>query len=250
VVGRAELDFYDSDEDEVLELEPVRGEIDADALQSFARDPLQSSPLVQVRSAKLYYALLGDVGVTNTSYLFSSRLMPRLTNVDLSFNSISDAGAAELSKHLDSHPALYSLNLAGNALSDKGCADLARVLSSAPSLETVNLAFNNITAAGADVLLSSLALNKRLTSLVLRGNPLSADSVRGGAVLGRLQAALAENRRARRVETNWMAAATLIGCSRAHKGSGLADATLALLPLILSYARPNPNDVYFDVADG
>jgi len=196
-----------------------------------------------LRSCSLPYNLLGQDGATKFGDVLGR--MPGLTHLDLSFNNIPDAGIAALSKGLQCHPALQLCNLTGNVISNIGAADLATVIASKPPfLEFLNLSVNNIQDDGARSLATSIAANPELTTLGLRGNPLSTDARRC------VELAIRDNRITRRKNGHWLTLAPLIASGRANRDSPLLNSIHDLLPIIVQFARSNPHDQYYDAGIG
>jgi len=81
---------------------------------------------------------------------------PKLTELDLSFNAIGDAGAAALAEALPFATTLEKLNLCENGLGDFGAATLAAALPHMPKLNWLNLHGNGIGDAGAKALAEAL----------------------------------------------------------------------------------------------
>ena len=90
--------------------------------------------------------------------------------LDLSNNSISDAGAAALAKPLYRKSPLRSLDLSNNSISDAGGAALAKALHRNTSLVNLNLSNNSISDTGAAALAKALHHNSALEKLKLSNN--------------------------------------------------------------------------------
>ncbi|CAH3103680.1 unnamed protein product, partial [Porites lobata] len=93
-----------------------------------------------------------------------------LTNLDLSYNSIGDSGAASLSQALAVNSSLTNLDLTGNDIGCSGAAPLSQALAVNSSLTNLDLHGNSIGYSGAASLSQALAVNSSLTNLNLSGN--------------------------------------------------------------------------------
>ena len=96
-----------------------------------------------------------------------------LTQLDLSNNSISDAGAEALAQALHHNSTLTWLDLSNNSISDAGAVALAQTLHHNSTLTVLVLSNNSISDAGAVALAQALHHNSTLTGLVLSNNSIS-----------------------------------------------------------------------------
>jgi hypothetical protein len=95
---------------------------------------------------------------------------PALAHLDLSQNTIGDAGAESLAGVLAQCAALAHLNLFDNKIGDAGAGSLAGVLAQCPAVTHLNLSGNLIRDAGAGCLAGVLAQCAALAHLNLNGN--------------------------------------------------------------------------------
>ena len=93
-----------------------------------------------------------------------------LTNLDLSYNSIGDSGAASLSQALAVNSSLTNLSLNLNSIGDFGAASLSQALAVNSSLTNLDLSANSIGDSGAASLSQALGVNSSLTNLDLSAN--------------------------------------------------------------------------------
>ncbi|KAL9965588.1 hypothetical protein ACROYT_G029409 [Oculina patagonica] len=90
-----------------------------------------------------------------------------VTSLDLSFNNVSDQGAASLAEALKGNITLTRLDLSDNNIYDDGAADLAEALKANTNLTRLDLTDNRIGDHGATCLAEALKLNTALTGLDL-----------------------------------------------------------------------------------
>ncbi|CAH3150376.1 unnamed protein product, partial [Pocillopora meandrina] len=93
-----------------------------------------------------------------------------LTNLNLSGNGISDAGATCIAEAMKVNKTLTNLNLSGN---DAGAICIAEALKVDKTLTNLYLSGNGISAAGATCIAEAMKVNKTLTNLNLSGNGIS-----------------------------------------------------------------------------
>ena len=113
-----------------------------------------------------------------------------LASLDLSYNDIGDAGAAQLAESLRVNGTLTSLELWETNIGDAGATQLAESLRVNATLTSLDLSCNRIGDAGAAQLAGSLRINTALTSLDLSCNRIGdagaaqlAESLRVNAAL-------------------------------------------------------------------
>ena len=100
-----------------------------------------------------------------------NRVLPTvLQHINLSCNSIGDAGAASLSAALPGFAALQTLVLGGNSIGATGAASLSTALPGCATLQTLHLGDNNIGAEGASSLSAALPGCAALQTLILQYN--------------------------------------------------------------------------------
>ncbi|XP_022801130.1 protein NLRC3-like [Stylophora pistillata] len=92
-----------------------------------------------------------------------------LTNLDLSENSIGNAGASSIAEAIKVNKTLTNLNLPGNDISDAGATSIAEAIKVNKTLTKLNLSRNHITFAGATSFAEAIKVNKTLTNLNLSG---------------------------------------------------------------------------------
>ncbi|CAH3167459.1 unnamed protein product [Pocillopora meandrina] len=105
------------------------------------------------------------------SKLFGTGL--NLTNLDLSFNGISDAGATCIAEAIKVNKTLTNLDLRGNGISDAGATCIAEAIKVNKTLTNLDLSGNGISAAGATCIAEAIKVNKTLTNLYLPVNVIS-----------------------------------------------------------------------------
>lgn len=123
--------------------------------------------------------LLGDVLAHDAS---------KLRTLDLGFNRITDKGATQLAKALESDASLENLYLSGNEIGPTGAQALAQALTKNTHLRSLHLSGNNIGEEGARFLADGIAGNTALRALYLGTNGI------GVAGMQSLAAALTHNK--------------------------------------------------------
>ena len=93
-----------------------------------------------------------------------------LTNLDLSENDISDAGATCIAEAIKVNKTLTNLNLSYNGISAAGATCIAEAIKVNKTLTNLDLRYNGISAAGATCIAEAIKVNKTLTNLNLSGN--------------------------------------------------------------------------------
>ena len=121
---------------------------------------LNTLRLAQRQIDATHVVLLGKVLTSNST----------LTELDLSRNSISDAGAKSLAGALKSNSKLMKLYLTRNEIGDDGAEGLADGLRSNTTLSTLHLSSNGIADNGATWLAQALAYNQTMKILYLDNN--------------------------------------------------------------------------------
>lgn len=102
-----------------------------------------------------------------------------IAHIDLSYNHITDHGAASLAKLLSQIPKLESLNLQGNSIEIDGAKDLAASIKDNTALEYINLNNNEIQTDGVLQLIHILFINKNLKELHIADNKINHDGISG-----------------------------------------------------------------------
>ena len=93
-----------------------------------------------------------------------------LTNLNLSDNGISDAGATCIAEAIKVNKTLTNLDLSGNGISDAGATCIAEAMKVNKTLTNLYLCDNGISDAGATCIAEAIKVNKTLTNLNLSGN--------------------------------------------------------------------------------
>ena len=93
-----------------------------------------------------------------------------LTNLDLSWNGISDAGATCIAEAIKVNKTLTNLDLSYNGISDVGATCIAEAIKVNKTLTNLYLSCNGISDAGATCIAEAIKVNKTLTNLNLSGN--------------------------------------------------------------------------------
>ena len=93
-----------------------------------------------------------------------------LTNLDLSFNGISDAGATCIAEAIKVNKTLTNLDLSSNDISAAGATCIAEAIIGNKTLTNLDLSWNYISAAGVTCIAEAIKVNKTLTNLNLSGN--------------------------------------------------------------------------------
>ena len=97
-----------------------------------------------------------------------------LTNLDLSYNGISAAGATCIAEAIKVNKTLTNLDLSGNRISAAGATCIAEAIKVNKTLTNLDLRKNGVSAAGATCIAEAIKVNKTLTNLDLSGNRISA----------------------------------------------------------------------------
>ncbi|XP_066024111.1 NLR family CARD domain-containing protein 3-like isoform X2 [Pocillopora verrucosa] len=96
-----------------------------------------------------------------------------LTNLDLSRNRISDAGATCIAEAIKVNKTLTNLYLHNNGISAAGATCIAEAIKVNKTLTNLDLSGNDISAAGATCIAEAIKVNKTLTNLDLDNNGIS-----------------------------------------------------------------------------
>ena len=96
-----------------------------------------------------------------------------LTNLNLSRNGISNAGATSLGEAIKVNKTLTNLNLSRNGISNAGAISIAEAIKVNNTLTNLNLSFNGISDAGATSIFETMKVNMTLTNLDLSQNRIS-----------------------------------------------------------------------------
>ncbi|KAI9335038.1 hypothetical protein DFJ73DRAFT_34955 [Zopfochytrium polystomum] len=100
-----------------------------------------------------------------------------LKSIDLSFNEISDAGAARIASFLKSNRHVHTLNLSSNNIKSAGAKALADVLIHDESVANLNLAHNELGTDGGIAIANMLQVNTALHTLNLTSTSQTATSL-------------------------------------------------------------------------
>ena len=96
-----------------------------------------------------------------------------LTNLDLSRNGISAAGATCIAEAIKVNKTLTNLDLSGNFISNAGASCIAEAIKMNKTLTNLDLSYNGISDAGATLIAEAIKVNKTLTNLYLSGSLIS-----------------------------------------------------------------------------
>ena len=131
---------------------------------------LKNAP--QLRDLRLDDNYIRDNGIRALLRQLEKETSPPLVRLDVSYNFLTNEGAAHLASFLAQDPALEALWLGRNpAITDVGATAIAKSLRTNSHLTDLVLANNHITNAGAAALISSLTTSKTLALLELEENP-------------------------------------------------------------------------------
>ena len=96
-----------------------------------------------------------------------------LTTLDLSFTGISDVGATCIAEAIKVNKTLTNLYLSENRISDAGATCIAEAIKVNKTLTNLDLSLNGISDAGATCIAEAIKVNKTLTNLDLSHNGIS-----------------------------------------------------------------------------
>ena len=120
---------------------------------------------------------LSDNGISDagaTCIAEAMKVNKTLTNLDLTGNDISAAGATCIAEAMKVNKTLTNLDLTGNDISAAGATCIAEAMKVNKTLTNLNLSDNGISDAGATCIAEAMKVNKTLTNLDLSGNGISA----------------------------------------------------------------------------
>nr|XP_058973955.1 uncharacterized protein LOC131800284 [Pocillopora verrucosa] len=120
---------------------------------------------------------LSDNGISDagaTCIAEAIKVNKTLTNLDLSFNGISAAGATCIAEAIKVNKTLTNLDLSYNGISAAGATCIAEAIKVNKTLTNLDLSFNGISDAGATCIAEAIKVNKTLTNLDLSWNGISA----------------------------------------------------------------------------
>nr|XP_058950860.1 NACHT, LRR and PYD domains-containing protein 12-like isoform X2 [Pocillopora verrucosa]XP_058950861.1 NACHT, LRR and PYD domains-containing protein 12-like isoform X2 [Pocillopora verrucosa] len=126
---------------------------------------------LNLTNLSLSYNGISDAGATCIAE--AMKVNKTLTNLYLSGNGISDAGATCIAEAMKVNKTLTNLNLSGNGISDAGATCIAEAMKVNKTLTNLYLSSNGISAAGATCIAEAMKVNKTLTNLYLSGNGIS-----------------------------------------------------------------------------
>ncbi|CAH3157722.1 unnamed protein product, partial [Pocillopora meandrina] len=124
----------------------------------------------------LYLSFNGISDAGATCIAEAMKVNKTLTNVNLSYNGISAAGATCIAEAIKVNKTLTNLHLRNNDISDAGATCIAEAIKVNKTLTNLDLSGNRISAAGATCIAEAIKVNKTLTNLYLRNNGISAAS--------------------------------------------------------------------------
>ena len=90
-----------------------------------------------------------------------------LTNLNMAYNGISDAGATSIAEAIKVNKTLTCLILVGNGITDAGATSLAEAIKVNKTLTNLNLFNNDLSDAGATSIAKAIKVNETLTNLNL-----------------------------------------------------------------------------------
>lgn len=135
---------------------------------------LQAVKKTHVEDLDFFDNDIGDEGALELGKCIANHFGQSLKRINLSNNQIGDKGATEIAKQLAKCPKLSNLDLTRNSISCQGAAAIARELleqsSSSSSLQYLALTHNQIGDEGAARIGLGLASNKSLQKLDLAFN--------------------------------------------------------------------------------
>ncbi|XP_066024140.1 NLR family CARD domain-containing protein 3-like isoform X2 [Pocillopora verrucosa] len=116
--------------------------------------------------------VISDAGATCIAEAI--KVNKTLTNLDLRYNGISAAGATCIAEAIKVNKTLTNLYLQNNRISDAGATCIAEAIKVNKTLTNLYLQNNRISDAGATCIAEAIKVNKTLTNLDLRRNRISA----------------------------------------------------------------------------
>ena len=108
-----------------------------------------------------------------TSFAQAIKVNETLTNLNLSYNFISDAGATSIAEAIKVNKTLTKLNLCENYISNVGVTSIADALKVNKTLTDLDLSRNCFEDAGARSIAEAIKVNKTLTYLYLSESGIS-----------------------------------------------------------------------------
>ena len=114
---------------------------------------------------------ISDAGATCIAE--AMKVNKTLTNLNLSSNRISDAGATCIAEAMKVNKTLTKLYLRNNGISDAGATCIAEAMKVNKTLTNLDLSSNRISDAGATCIAEAMKVNKTLTNLDLSNNGIS-----------------------------------------------------------------------------
>ena len=124
--------------------------------------------LLQLQSVKLSVYRLNVAAIAVLAEAIQTN--STLTRLDVSYNTIADAGAVALAKAIQTNTTLTELKLSYNTIADAGAAALTVTIQTNTTLTRLDVSYNTITDAGAAALAEGIQINSTLTELNLSQN--------------------------------------------------------------------------------
>ena len=90
-----------------------------------------------------------------------------LTDLNLYYNGMSEAGATSIAEAIKGNKILTNLDLSDNGMSEAGATSIAEVIKFNKTLTNLNLCSNGISDAGTTSIAKAIKVNKTLTNLNL-----------------------------------------------------------------------------------
>ncbi|XP_066024158.1 protein NLRC3-like isoform X2 [Pocillopora verrucosa] len=127
---------------------------------------------LNLTNLNLSYNVISDAGATCIAEAI--KVNKTLTNLDLRRNDISAAGATCIAEAIKVNKTLTNLDLSNNVIRAAGATCIAEAIKVNKTLTNLDLSYNVISDAGATCIAEAIKVNKTLTNLDLSENVISA----------------------------------------------------------------------------